>query len=131
MGTQSAHSTTFNNVQPQVVAATPSTRYFHCRRMELVARMGTLEARPASTGGLTFAYRIINDTLRFSVARCSLRDHYSKRIGRQQADMHSTEGYWEELPLAPGDDPYAVIWQHVNSNKLLRKSLRCTLVHAS
>lgn len=53
-----------------------SIRFLHIRRMAGSAH------GPLGKGGMTVAYEVDDDTIRFAVAKCSQRDNYCRKTGR-------------------------------------------------
>lgn len=102
-------------------------RFFHARRMELVAGGGVLEARQHPCGGLTLAYVASGDVLRVSVARCNPADRYDKSHGDRLATLRMRKGEFVELPMK--GDVYGTLWQYISGNRRLRRDMRCTLKH--
>lgn len=68
-------------------------QYFHVRRPHVsILREGLALERIGATGGLTVAYRATPGDLdpaasvyEVAIARCRVDEHYSKKIGREQA----------------------------------------------
>lgn len=102
-------------------------RFFHARRMELVAGDGVLEARQHPCGGLTLAYVAAGDVLRVSVARCNPADRYDKSRGGKLATLRMREGQFLDLPVE--GDIYRTLWQYIADNGRLRRAVYCTLKH--
>lgn len=55
---------------------------------------------PLSKGGITFAYDIQGDQIRYTMSKCNDKDHYNKKIGRAIASGRLAKGIGVTVLLA-------------------------------
>ena len=56
------------------------TKFIHCRQINQ-------EGKITPNGGMTIAYTLNNEfkVVGFAVAKCHMKDHYNKKVGRMKA----------------------------------------------
>lgn len=99
-------------------------QYFHVRRPAVsILREGLALERIGATGGLTVAYRnTLDGVYEVAIARCRTDEHYSKKIGREQAGIKLLNGKGELLG-ATEDTFIAELTKYIHKSQY-RKNVR-------
>lgn len=81
-------------------------KFLHIRRPMIgYAMRGMYVPIAASTGGVTVAYQKVGAGYDVAFARCDIRDHYCKSLGRQISAQRLTDG--DSIAVEVGEDESA------------------------
>jgi hypothetical protein len=99
-------------------------RVMHLRRFELQRRGNAFGMRVAQTGGVTVAFRQLDNAVEIAIARCSRNDVYNKKLGRTIATGRLQAGQGIMLQKSPLLDAYSTIYRHLSSRKSISRNFR-------